>query len=139
MYRPVRGVVDAVLHHRTAGVVIATEVHSQIRRFEQKLRWANAKADALLKGSKLPLVGPGGEAPTVSRMVLLRSTAASRELARTLAESFRAAYPGSTRDAVQSLTTADARWPGSTLIWARVDGSNAAIMSDPPRGITLGR
>src|SRR5262249_10708924 len=47
VYRPVRGVIDLVLEDRTRRVAVATEAHSELRRIEQQLRWAAAKADAL--------------------------------------------------------------------------------------------
>jgi transcriptional regulator with XRE-family HTH domain len=139
VYRPVRGVIDSVLHDPNQGVAIAAEIHSQIRRFEQQQRWANAKADALLNGSELPLAQLTGERPTVSRLLILRSTQANRDLTRTLEASFRTAYPGRTEDAVRALTTADAPWPGPSLIWARVDGTVAEILPTPPRGVVVGR
>ncbi|TAM70852.1 MAG: XRE family transcriptional regulator, partial [Chloroflexota bacterium] len=45
VFRPVRGVIDLVLDD--ASVIVATEIQSDLRRFEQQLRWAKAKADAL--------------------------------------------------------------------------------------------
>jgi transcriptional regulator with XRE-family HTH domain len=139
VYRPVRGVIDSVLHDPNQGVAIAAEIHSQIRRFEQQQRWANAKADGLLNGSELPLAQVTGERPAISRLLILRSTQANRDLTRTLEASFRTAYPGRTEDAVRALTTADAPWPGPTLIWARVDGTVAEILPTPPRGVPVGR
>jgi len=38
VYRPVRGVIDVVLQDRETPTVIATEVHSELRRLEQQLR-----------------------------------------------------------------------------------------------------
>jgi transcriptional regulator with XRE-family HTH domain len=46
VYRPARGRIDAVLHDPRAAIVVATEVHSQIRRLEQQLGWANLKAES---------------------------------------------------------------------------------------------
>jgi transcriptional regulator with XRE-family HTH domain len=139
VFRPVRGMIDVVLHDPLAAVAIATEVHSEIRRFEQQQRWANAKADALLGGSELPLAAMSRQPPTVSRLLVLLSTETNRELVRTLSESFRVAYPGRTADAYRALTTADAPWPGPSLLWARVDGSSVTILPTPPRGVLVGR
>jgi transcriptional regulator with XRE-family HTH domain len=47
VYRPVRGVIDVLLHDRTGPDTVATEAHSLLRRVEQQVRWANQKADAL--------------------------------------------------------------------------------------------
>src|SRR5262249_13362460 len=104
VFRPVRGMIDAVLHDPDAAVAIATEVHSEIRRFEQQQRWANAKADALLGGSDIPLTAASSRTPTVSRLLILRSTETNRELVRTLSGSFKVAYPGRTVDAYRALT-----------------------------------
>jgi transcriptional regulator with XRE-family HTH domain len=46
-HRPVRGVIDVVAHDQTAGVVIAAEVQSELRRLEQQIRWSNEKAESL--------------------------------------------------------------------------------------------
>ena len=42
-----RGVIDAVLSDARACEVVATEVHGQLQRVEQQLRWAGQKADSL--------------------------------------------------------------------------------------------
>jgi transcriptional regulator with XRE-family HTH domain len=46
VWRPVRGVIDAVVS-RSGDAVVAIEVHSELRRLEQQIRWAGEKADAL--------------------------------------------------------------------------------------------
>jgi transcriptional regulator with XRE-family HTH domain len=138
VHRPVRGVIDLVLHDVDAGVVVAVEAQSQIRRLEQQLRWANAKADALIHGSELPLVGPGGEAPAVSRVLLLRNTAATRDLARAFPSTFEAGYPAKVAAAFASLTTASP-WPGSAIVWVTVEGRDAQVLPQPPRSVALGR
>ena len=72
VYRPVRGVIDVVLVDRTAPTVIAIEVHSELRRLEQQLRWANEKASALPSSTVWP--EPSTPEPTVHRLMVLRST-----------------------------------------------------------------
>ena len=47
VYRPARGRIDVVLHDPQPAEVVATEVHSQVRRLEQQLGWARMKADSL--------------------------------------------------------------------------------------------
>lgn len=76
VHRPVRGVVDLVLHDPGQPVTIASEAQSQIRRVEQQLRWHNLKADGLRAGSELPLGAPA----TVSRLLILRDTPANDRL-----------------------------------------------------------
>jgi transcriptional regulator with XRE-family HTH domain len=94
--RPVRGVIDAVLERpaeRPAErLLVATEAYSELRRLEQQIRWSADKAASL--GSS-DLVGPG-PAFAVSRLLVLRSTAATRELARQFESTMRAAYPART-------------------------------------------
>ncbi len=139
VHRPARGVIDVVLHDPDAGDVIAAEIESRIRRFEQQQRWANAKADSLLIGSELPLASVPGRAPTVSRLLILASSRANRDLVSTLSTSFATSYPGRTADAYRALTTADAPWPGSSLLWARVEGTSTEILAAPPRSVAFGR
>jgi hypothetical protein len=67
VWRSVRGVIDLVLHDQTQPVSIATEVHSQIRRAEQQIRWANEKADAL---AALPEMA----GRQVARLLVLRNS-----------------------------------------------------------------
>ena len=47
VHRPARGVIDVVLARPNEGTVVAVEVHSQIRRLEQLLRWSNLKRESL--------------------------------------------------------------------------------------------
>jgi len=138
VHRPVRGVIDLVLHDVDAGVVVAIEAQSQIRRLEQQLRWANAKADSLVHGSELPLVGPDGEEPAVSRIILLRNTAATRDIARSVPATPQASYPALSADAFAALTAASP-WPGSAIVWVTVEGRGARLLPQPPRSVALGR
>lgn len=136
--RPVRGFIDLVLVDRSASMAVAVEVHSQLRRFEQQLRWAQAKAEALVtpdaaEGSPLP------SGTAVERLLVLRSTEATRRIVGTHRELFAAAYPGPAGDAFAALTTPDAPWPGPALLWARVEHGVATLLDRPPRGIRVGR
>lgn len=138
VHRP-RGMIDVVFHDPPAGDVVAAEIASRINRFEQLQRWANEKAAGLLTSSALPLVEMSEVRPRVSRLLILRSTAATRSLANELEESFRTAYPARCEDAYLSLPTADCPWPGSAVIWATVEGTSVEIMRQPPRGVRAGR
>jgi transcriptional regulator with XRE-family HTH domain len=92
VYRPVRGVIDIVLQERETSRLVAGEGHGQLRAVEHQLRWAGEKADALPSARGWPwadVVAP----PPVSRLLLLRSTGATRELVRSLPHLFRTA-PG---------------------------------------------
>jgi transcriptional regulator with XRE-family HTH domain len=133
VYRPVRGVIDVVLHDRAGDQLVAVEAHSELRRVEQQVRWAQAKSDALLRARR--------EADTsvmVSRLLLLRNARSVRGAvalaARTLAE----AYPARMADALRALGSGPVAWPGAAIVWVDLDGE-ARLMDRPPRGITLGR
>lgn len=136
VYRPSRGVIDLVAHDQEAGVVVAIEVQSQVRRLEQQLRWLNEKADALPSAEFWRFVDP---APRVERVLVLRSTQANREVALRFATTLATAYPARSADARAAFTTAHIPWPGSAMLWATVELDAAKILEQPPRTITVGR
>jgi len=138
--RPARGFVDAVLALPASGVVVATEVESSIRRLEQQLRWAHDKADSLPSAPAWSLIAPPDEPrPVISRLLILRSTRANRDLARTFEATLATEYPARTADIYAALTKAVPPWPGSGILWAEVAGGHARILERPPRRIALGR
>lgn len=132
--RPARGVIDTVLERPAERLLVATEAYSELRRLEQQIRWTADKAGSL--GSS-ELVG-AGEKPRVSRLLVLRSTEATRELARQFEATLGAAYPARARDVIASLRSG-AAWPGPGLIWIRIEGDRVELLDGPPRGVTLGR
>jgi transcriptional regulator with XRE-family HTH domain len=132
--RPVRGVIDVVLEHRVSGLLVATEVYSDLRRLEQEIRWSMEKAASL--GSST-LVRAGSE-PAVSTLLVLRSTATMRRLAREFESTLRVAYPARTTDALSSISSGHA-WPGPSIIWIRIDAERVAMLHGPPRNVRLGR
>jgi transcriptional regulator with XRE-family HTH domain len=130
--RPVpaaRGVVDVVLM-RAAHLLIACECHSELRRLELVVRRLHEKAEAL-RGEVEPT-------STVSTMLLLRSTAATRAVVKAYETTLAAAFPARSADAVAALRD-DAAWPGPAIVWARLDSGRAEILDRPPRGVRLGR
>jgi transcriptional regulator with XRE-family HTH domain len=138
--RPARGFVDAVLALPANGIVVATEVESGIRRLEQQLRWAHDKADALPSSPAWPLLAPAdGPRPRISRLLILRSARSTREIARAFTATLAAEYPAPAAAVYAALTSADATWPGSGILWANVAGGRARILDGPPRGVSLGR
>jgi hypothetical protein len=139
VHRPVRGFIDLVLHEPDESVVVATEIHSQVRRFEQLQRWANSEARSVIGGSDLPLVAASAREPRVSQLLVLRSTATNRALVNALTETIRTTYPARTAELYRALTTADSEWPGAGLLWASIDKSTVRILPTPPRGVTVGR
>jgi transcriptional regulator with XRE-family HTH domain len=77
---PARGVIDAALVDSASPIAVASEVQSELRRLEQQIRWNNEKADGLaarLAEEAAPELGPA-----VSRLLILRSTVSTREIAR---------------------------------------------------------
>lgn len=131
---PSRGVIDAVFERRDQPLLVISEFQSTFPRLEQQLRWIAEKSHAI--GSS-DLVGPGPVPPT-SRLLVLRSTASTRAVAREFEATLRAAYPANTRSAVDSLRRGTA-WPGSAIVWVRIDGDRVEMLDGPPRGVVVGR
>jgi transcriptional regulator with XRE-family HTH domain len=138
--RPARGFIDAALAHASAGLVVATEVESAIRRLEQQLRWAHDKAASLPSSPAWSLLAPAeGPRPVVSRLLILTSTRTNRELARQFEATLRSEFPAPASAVYAALTTADQPWPGPGILWADVRQGRARILERPPRGVGLGR
>lgn len=133
--RPVRGFVDVVLRHRHLPLVVATEVETRLDRLEQELRWAADKA-AALPSSEMWTHLEGD--PAISRLLVLRSTSATRDLAREFEATLAAAYPATARDVFAAVVDG-APWPGPGILWANVEASATNILPVPPRGVRLGR
>lgn len=138
VHRPSRGVIDLVAHDMTRSVMLATEVQSEIRRLEQSIRWANLKREAL-PSSELWAMAAHETTPTTHGLLVLRSTSGNRELAERFRLQIASTYPASVNDAYRALTSPDAAWPGSALLWASVDGDAVRILERPPRGVSVGR
>ena len=135
VYRPARGRIDAVLYDRAAVLMVATEIHSQVHRLEQQLGWAQLKADSL---ESADLWRATATKPTVSRMLVLRSTRATRELAARFEATLRTAYPAAT-SALHSALVGKTPWPGPGILWADVTAEQTRILDRPPRGVRVGR
>lgn len=135
VYRPARGRIDVVLHDALAAVVVATEVHSQVRRLEQQLGWADLKAESLPSADFWRHMD---REPSIGQLLVLRSTRATRELARSFQSTLRTAYPVRAADVLAAVAS-DGEWPGAGLLWADVTGDAVRIVDRPPRGLSLGR
>ena len=135
VYRPARGRIDVVMHDPVAAVVVATEVHSQVRRLEQQLGWARLKAESLPSAD---LWGRLERVPAIGQLLVIRSTRATRELARSFESTLRTAYPARAAD-VYAAIASDGEWPGNGLLWADVTHDAVRILDRPPRGVMLGR
>jgi transcriptional regulator with XRE-family HTH domain len=125
-----RGVADIVLKHRTQRTLVIGEAQSQFRRIEQQLRWIQEKASAFESGP--------GAGERVSKLLILRSTAATRVIARTFQSTLSTAYPARSIDVFDALTRGSP-WPGDGIVWMRVDEGLAELLPRPPRGVALGR
>jgi transcriptional regulator with XRE-family HTH domain len=134
VWRPARGVIDGVFERVDDRLLVVSEFMSTLPRLEQQLRWSAEKA-ASIGSSELVRDGP---VPPVSRLLVLRSTAATRKIARQFELTLRTSYPARTADAVRSLCVGDA-WPGDAIVWVRIDGDVVELMDSPPRGVSLGR
>lgn len=138
VWRPVRGVIDAVFAN-PGELVIATEIQSAIRRLEQQIRWGEAKAEALPSSTAWSMLSAGRPSVPISRLLVLRTTAANREVVRAFEETLRAAFPGSSSAALAALRNPSNRWPGPTILWARVERGRVTILDGPPRRVRVGR
>lgn len=125
--RPVRGWVDLALHDPGAGLVVASELESELRRIEQLIRWSTEKAEALAALPVWSQSADQGARTQVSRLLVVRWTRANREAAAAARRTLGAAYPADPRDALNSLT-GTAAWPGPAMIWARIDRGQPALL-----------
>ena len=137
--RPARGFIDIVLVKPVEPAIVAVELHSDLRRIEQQVRWAAEKADSLSSADAWPMVVASmDQVPRVSRLLVLRSTPRTRTLAREFAATLGSAYPSPASEVFTSLT-GNARWPGDGLLWCRVEHGKAELLPNPPRGVAIGR
>ena len=130
--------IDVVLG-RPGEIVVAVEVHSEIRRLEQQLCWAAERAAALPSCEAWSMLSGGEPNVPMSRLLVLRSTHATRELARQFEATLQASYPGRTADARAAMSDPRAPWPGPAIVWADAGASGARLLDGPPRGVQLGR
>lgn len=135
--QPSRGVIDVVLTDGSSPAIVASEAQSELRRLEQQVRWGTEKAEGLTR--QLARHEAPGSVRVVSRLLILRSTVATRDLARRYEATLAAVYPARTADVIRALTTPDAPWPGAGIVWVRVDADDVTLLRLPPRGVTLGR
>ena len=135
--KPARGVIDAALIDRTSPVAVAAEFQSEFRRVEQQVRWNNEKSDGLI--ARLAEEDGSSSRIVVSQLLVLRSTTATREIARRYEATLATAYPARSADVVEALTAPSTTWPGAGIVWMRVENGGAVLLGGPPRGVRLGR
>ena len=134
--RPARGFVDIVFDSEPRAATVATEVETRFDRLEQQIRRAEEKARSL-PSSDLWRAIDGDR--TIYRLLVVRSTAATREVARRFEATLRAAYPARASDVYAALTEPDQSWPGHGILWADLRGDAVRILDRPPRGVGVGR
>jgi transcriptional regulator with XRE-family HTH domain len=110
---PSRGWIDVAFHEARERVIVATEIQEGLRRLEQLVRWSQAKAASLPSWEGW---GQLGEPPTISRLLVVRRTRTTRQIAAEFAGQLRVAFPAHPDDAVASLT-GTAPGPGPALVW----------------------
>jgi transcriptional regulator with XRE-family HTH domain len=135
---PSRGVIDLVLDDDTDDLLVATELQGQLRRLEQQVRWHREKELSMPSSSVWSFAAAGGRRPRTSRLLVLRSSHAIRDIATTFEATLRAAYPARLADTLGALC-GTSPWPGPAIAWMAVEGRRAHLMDAPPRGVRLGR
>ncbi|MBI2781592.1 MAG: helix-turn-helix transcriptional regulator [Chloroflexi bacterium] len=115
--QPARGWIDVVLHAPREGTCVCTEIESDLRRIEQQLRWFTDKVGSLPSWEGWAQLGDVGPP---SRLLIVRSTKATRSIGREFARQLAAAYPAHPADALAALM-GTAPWPGAALIWAEIE------------------
>jgi hypothetical protein len=113
VHRPSRGWIDLALHEPRERMLVATEIQEGLRRLEQLVRWARAKAESLPSWEGWPHLG---EEPEISRLLVVRRTRTTRRIANDFAQQLRVAYPAHPDDAIAALT-GTMPWPGAALVW----------------------
>ena len=124
VHRPERGWIDVVLHEPRDRLAIASELQSELRRLEQLVRWSAAKASSLSSWDGWPHLG---DEPRVDRLLIVRRTRATREVAAAFGRQLRVAYPAHPDDALAALT-GPAPYPGPALVWAVIESGTARLV-----------
>lgn len=122
---PVRGSIDAVLLEARERLIVATEIESELRRLEQQIRWAQEKAAAMPSWVGWDRLAVDTE-PSISRLLLVRRTRATRRVAAEFSRQLAVAYPAHPDDAAAALT-GTATWPGPALVWITLDAKGPRV------------
>lgn len=122
---PSRGWIDVAFHEPRERILVATEIQEGLHRIEQLVRWSQAKAESLPSWDGWDRLG---EAPDISRLLVVRRTRATRAVAAEFADQLRVAYPAHPDDAVAALTGI-ARWPGPALAWIVEEAGRVRLAS----------
>ena len=122
--RPSRGWIDALLHEPRQHLALATEIQSELRRLEQLVRWSGEKAASLPSWVGWDRLV---EEPRIDRLLIVRRTRATREVAASHDRQLRLAYPTHPDDALAALAGTSA-WTGPALVWSVIDGRGARLV-----------
>lgn len=122
---PARGWIDLALHEPRERVMLASEIESELRRLEQQVRWSTEKAQSLPSWEGWPALGA---TPTISRLLVVRRTRATRDVARTFSAQLRVAFPAHPDDAIAALTGTQP-WPGPALIWVALEKDRVRFLA----------
>jgi transcriptional regulator with XRE-family HTH domain len=123
--RPSRGWIDAALHDPREGLIVASELQSELRRLEQLVRWSIEKAASLPSWDGWTRLGE--REPRVERLLVVRRTRATRAVAVEFAGQLRVAYPAHPDDALEALR-GTSPWPGAAMVWAVVERGHARLV-----------
>jgi len=123
--QPSRGWIDVVLHAERERQLVATEIQSDLRRLEQLLRWFPEKVASLPSWEGWVHLG---EVSEPSRLLIVRSTKATRAVGREFERQLAAAYPAHPADAIASVT-GTAPWPGPALVWAEIEPTRVRFIA----------
>jgi DNA-binding XRE family transcriptional regulator len=130
VHRPARGFIDCVISDRDMPRIVSIEAHSEIRRLEALIRSAIDKSESLPSSDLWPFLSAGTARPPIHRVLLLRSTAANREIARSFAATLSAAYPARTAEVVAALARSR---PSVARQRHRLGPRRTRQRDDPPR------
>jgi transcriptional regulator with XRE-family HTH domain len=122
---PSRGWIDVGLHAAHEESFVATEIQSELRRLEQLLRWFPEKVASLPSWEGWAHLGVEQEP---SRLLIVRSTKATRAIARQFERQLAAAYPTHPADAIAALTSTKP-WPGPALVWADIEPTRVRFVA----------
>jgi transcriptional regulator with XRE-family HTH domain len=114
--QPSRGWIDLAIHDPHSRTFVATEIQSELRRLEQIVRWSSEKAASLPSWEGWPQLGAR---PTISKLLIIRDTRATRAVAREFRRTLSTAYPADPDDALAALSGGNP-WPGDAILWAKV-------------------
>lgn len=126
-----RGFVDLALVMRGEIIGVACEAQSELRAIDVVQRRLLEKTLAVAE------LGVAGT--TVSPLLLVRSTSATRAVVRMYEATLGATFSAATGAVYAALVSDTVPWPGPALLWAEVVRGRAEILDHPPRGIRLGR